>query len=155
MNSNDTRNTLTESRVGFCSNLNRNEVTTRDELMINLAHFVRDRAKIIYYYHDTREWRSIYLNDDIVYRNEMKILARGYREGEISVICKDTTIQIGGKKYHPLLFQIIGVSCTHWSILKEDWWMDHVHWTPYLFRSKELRDLCYEYLIKRRIPQVD
>lgn len=155
MNSNNTSNKSTESPVGFRSDLNRNELTTRDELMINLAHFAMDHAKIIYYYHGTREWRSIYLNDDIVYRNEMKILARGYREGEISVICKDTTIRIGGKKYHPLLLQITGVSCVHWSVLKEDWWTDHMHWTPYLFRSKELRDLCYEYIAKRRIPQVD
>lgn len=155
MNSNDTINKSTEPRVGFRPDSNRDEVTTRDELMTNLAHFASDGAKIIYYYHGTLEWRSIYVNDEIVYRNEMKILARGYREGEISVIHKDKTIRIGGKKYYPLLLQIVGVSCVHWSILKEDWWMDHIHWTPYLFRSKELRDLCYEYLSKRRIPQVD
>jgi hypothetical protein len=91
MNSNNTSNKSTESPVGFRSDLNRNELTTRDELMINLAHFAMDHAKIIYYYHGTREWRSIYLNDDIVYRNEMKILARGYREGEISVIWKEVS----------------------------------------------------------------
>lgn len=141
--------------MGYYTHLNRNEVITRDEVMANLARFTRFHAKIIYYHHGTHELKSIHLNDDTIYRNEMKILRRGYREGEIAAIYKDETIQIDGKKYHPILFQIIGASCPPWSIIKGEWWMDHMHWTPYLFRSRELRDLCYEYLTKPRIPEVD
>ncbi len=111
--------------------------------------YVREKnAAMIYWHHQQKIWTYLLDCDAKVIKQEMEILIMQMKTGKIVRVNRGLVVDVKGTLLYPVEFEVKHVQCPAYFLVAKKGLIDHLHMTPYFFRSENKRDEIIDYINK-------
>ena len=103
-------------------------------------------ATVIYWHHGIKIWEYLLDCDEEIINGEMNNLVDQIKAGKIVNVRKDRIVDVKGTKLYPVMFEFKDMLCSTYFLVAKNGLINHLHLTPYLFRSDGKRDQFFAYI---------
>ena len=109
--------------------------------------WVREKdAAVIYWHHFLKVWDYLLVCDEEIINGEMNKLVNLIRAGMIVNVRKGLVVDVKGSQLYPVEFEFKDMLCPAYFVVAKKGLIDHLHMTPYFFRSEDKRDEFYDFI---------
>ena len=111
--------------------------------------YVREKnAAMIYWHHQQKIWDYLLGCDAEIIKEHMNNLVNAIKAGKIVRVTKGLVVDVKGTLLYPVEFEVKHVQCPAYFLVAKKGLIDHLHMTPYFFRSEKKRDEIFDYINK-------
>ncbi len=111
--------------------------------------WVREKdAAMIYWHHQQKIWDYLLVCDKDIINEQMNILVNQIKAGKIVHVRKGLVVDVKGTQLYPVEFEFKDMLCPAYFLVAKKGLIDHLHMSPYFFRSEKKRDKIFDYLNK-------
>ena len=108
--------------------------------------WVREKdAVVIYWHHGLKIWDYLLVCDEDIINGEMNKLVNLIRAGMIVNVRKGLVVDVKGTQLYPVEFEFKDMLCPGYFVIAKKGLIDHLHMTPYFFRSEDKRDAFFDF----------
>ena len=109
--------------------------------------WVREKnAVMIYWLHQQKIWDYLLDCDAEIIKQEMNNLIEQIKAGKIVRFTKGLVVNVKGTLLYPVEFEVKDMLCPAYFLVAKKGLIDHLHLTPYFFRSEGKRDQFFDYI---------
>ena len=103
-------------------------------------------AAVIYWHHFLKVWDYLLVCDKEIIIGEMNKLVNLIRAGMIVNVRKGLVVDVKGTQLYPVEFEFKDMLCPGYFVVAKKGLIDHLHMTPYFFRSEDKRDEFFDFI---------
>lgn len=103
-------------------------------------------AVMIYWHHFLKVWDYLLACDEEIINGEMIKLANLIRIGMIVNVRMGLVVDVKGTQLYPVEFEFKDMLCPAYFVVAKRGLIDHLHMTPYFFRSEDKRHEFYDFI---------
>ena len=103
-------------------------------------------ATMIYWHHGIKIWEYLLDCDEEIINWERNNLVNQIKAGKIVNVRKGRIVDVKGTKLYHVEFEFKDMLCPAYFLVAKKGLIDHLHLTPYFFRSEGKRDQFFDYI---------
>ena len=103
-------------------------------------------ATMIYWHHGIKIWEYLLDCDEEIINWERNNLVNQIKAGKIVNVRKGLVVDVKGTKLYPVEFEVKDMLCPAYFLVAKKGLIEHLHLTPYFFRSEGKRDQFFDYI---------
>ena len=109
--------------------------------------WVREKdAAVIYWHHGLKIWEHLLVCDKEIINGEMNKLVNLIRAGMIVNVRMGLVVDVKGTQLYPVEFEFKDMLCPAYFVVAKRGLIDHLHMTPYFFRSEDKHHEFYDFI---------
>ena len=101
-------------------------------------------ATMIYWHHGIKIWEYLLDCDEEIINGEMNNLVDQIKAGKIVHVRKGLVVNVKGTQLYPVEFEFKDMQYPAYFLVAKKPLIDHLHLTPYFFRSEGKRDQFFD-----------